>query len=123
MYYNLYLQALGLEVDPGFHPYLVSHQPNPARQPLSEFLLHLGPDHHLLLQLNNGQIVTLRDFKPVRNHICIQTTCLFGFLFLKILPTNFTVKLLFCGESSQGPVTGIFLYPSLFRQGVQTLEK
>ncbi|XP_013857129.1 ER membrane protein complex subunit 1 isoform X1 [Austrofundulus limnaeus] len=58
------LQALGLEVDPDFHPYLVSHQPNPARQPLSEFLLHLGPDHHLLLQLNNGQVVTLRDFKP-----------------------------------------------------------
>ncbi|XP_037540870.1 ER membrane protein complex subunit 1 isoform X2 [Nematolebias whitei] len=58
------LQSLGLEVDPGFHPYLVSHQPSPARQPLSEFLLQLGPDHHLLLQLNDGQIVTLRDFKP-----------------------------------------------------------
>ncbi|XP_017273399.1 ER membrane protein complex subunit 1 isoform X2 [Kryptolebias marmoratus] len=58
------LQSLGLEVDPGFQPHLVSHQPHPARQPLSEFLLQLGPDHHLLLQLNNGQIVILRDFKP-----------------------------------------------------------
>ncbi|KAM7404474.1 hypothetical protein PAMP_011819 [Pampus punctatissimus] len=58
------LQSLGLEVIPGFHPVLVSTQPNPARQPLSEFFLQLGPEHHLLLQLNNGQIVTLRDFKP-----------------------------------------------------------
>ncbi|KAE8293274.1 ER membrane protein complex subunit 1 Precursor [Larimichthys crocea] len=58
------LQALGLEVTPGFHPVLVSTQPNPARQPLSEFFLQLGPEQYLLLQLNNGQIVTLRDFKP-----------------------------------------------------------
>ncbi|XP_071399333.1 ER membrane protein complex subunit 1 isoform X4 [Centroberyx affinis] len=58
------LQSLGLEVSPGFQPVLVSTQPNPARPPLSEFFLQLGPDHHLLLQLNNGQIVTLRDFKP-----------------------------------------------------------
>uniref|UniRef100_A0A8C9Y673 ER membrane protein complex subunit 1 n=1 Tax=Sander lucioperca TaxID=283035 RepID=A0A8C9Y673_SANLU len=35
-----------------------------SRPPLSEFLLQLGPEHHLLLQLNNGHIVTLRDFKP-----------------------------------------------------------
>uniref|UniRef100_A0A3Q3EJG8 ER membrane protein complex subunit 1 n=1 Tax=Labrus bergylta TaxID=56723 RepID=A0A3Q3EJG8_9LABR len=59
------LQSLGLEVAPGFHPVLVSTQPNPARQPLSEFFLQLAPEHHLLLQLNDGQIVTLRDFKPV----------------------------------------------------------
>ncbi|TKS77349.1 ER membrane protein complex subunit 1 [Collichthys lucidus] len=58
------LQALGLEVTPGFHPVLVSTQPNPAGQPLSEFFLQLGPEQYLLLQLNNGQIVTLRDFKP-----------------------------------------------------------
>ncbi|XP_047226260.1 ER membrane protein complex subunit 1 isoform X2 [Girardinichthys multiradiatus] len=58
------LQSLGLEVDPDFHPSLVSHQPNPAQKPLSEFFLQLGPERFLLLQLNNGQIVTLRDFKP-----------------------------------------------------------
>uniref|UniRef100_A0A7N6AL48 ER membrane protein complex subunit 1 n=1 Tax=Anabas testudineus TaxID=64144 RepID=A0A7N6AL48_ANATE len=57
-------QSLGLEVDPSFHPVLVSTQPNAARTPLSEFFLQLGPEHYLLLQLNNGQIGTLRDFKP-----------------------------------------------------------
>uniref|UniRef100_A0A8C6PXN5 ER membrane protein complex subunit 1 n=1 Tax=Nothobranchius furzeri TaxID=105023 RepID=A0A8C6PXN5_NOTFU len=57
-------QTLGLDVDPGFRPSLVSHQPNPAHPPLSEFLLQLGPEHHLLLQHNDGQIVTLRDYKP-----------------------------------------------------------
>uniref|UniRef100_A0AAX7U9Z0 ER membrane protein complex subunit 1 n=1 Tax=Astatotilapia calliptera TaxID=8154 RepID=A0AAX7U9Z0_ASTCA len=59
-------QSLGLEVAPDFQPVLVSHQPNSAHQPLSEFFLQLGPDNFLLLQFNNGQIVTLRDFKPVR---------------------------------------------------------
>ncbi|KAG7227007.1 hypothetical protein INR49_022353 [Caranx melampygus] len=58
------LQSLGLEAVPGFHPVLVSTQPNPAQPPLSEFFLQLGPEHHLLLQLSNDQIVTLRDFKP-----------------------------------------------------------
>uniref|UniRef100_A0A1A7XV91 ER membrane protein complex subunit 1 n=1 Tax=Iconisemion striatum TaxID=60296 RepID=A0A1A7XV91_9TELE len=58
------LQSLGLDIDPGFHPSLVSHQPNPAHPPLSEFLLQLSPDHYLLLQHNDGQIVTLRDYKP-----------------------------------------------------------
>ncbi|TNN76530.1 ER membrane protein complex subunit 1 [Liparis tanakae] len=58
------LQSLELEATPGFQPVLVSTQPNPARPPLSEFFLQLGPEHHLLLQLNSGQIVTLRDFKP-----------------------------------------------------------
>uniref|UniRef100_A0A7N8YIJ1 ER membrane protein complex subunit 1 n=1 Tax=Mastacembelus armatus TaxID=205130 RepID=A0A7N8YIJ1_9TELE len=58
------LQSLGLDVTPNFHPVLVSAQPNPARPPLSEFFLQLGSEHYLLLQLNNGQIVTLRDFKP-----------------------------------------------------------
>uniref|UniRef100_M4AWC6 ER membrane protein complex subunit 1 n=1 Tax=Xiphophorus maculatus TaxID=8083 RepID=M4AWC6_XIPMA len=72
------LQSLGLEVDPDFHPSLVSHQPNPAQKPLSEFFLQLGPERYLLLQLNNGQIVTLRDFKPVCN-------CFFIFHFLKDL--------------------------------------
>uniref|UniRef100_A0A4W6G6L3 ER membrane protein complex subunit 1 n=1 Tax=Lates calcarifer TaxID=8187 RepID=A0A4W6G6L3_LATCA len=59
------LQSLGLEAAPGFHPALMSTQPNPARPPLPEFFLQLGPEHYLLLQLNNGQIVTLRDFKPM----------------------------------------------------------
>uniref|UniRef100_A0A3Q3WT33 ER membrane protein complex subunit 1 n=1 Tax=Mola mola TaxID=94237 RepID=A0A3Q3WT33_MOLML len=61
---QILLQSLGLEVSPGFHPVLISTQPNPARQPLSEFFLQLGPEHYPLLQLNNGQIVTLRDFNP-----------------------------------------------------------
>lgn len=65
-------------MDPDFHPSLVSHQPNPAQKPLSEFFLQLGPERYLLLQLNNGQIVTLRDFKPVCN-------CFFIFHFLKDL--------------------------------------
>lgn len=69
-FYSLLLfvfsQSLGLEVAPDFQPVLVSHQPNSAHQPLSEFFLQLGPDNFLLLQFNNGQIVTLRDFKPVR---------------------------------------------------------
>ncbi|KAM3618234.1 uncharacterized protein V6R79_017759 [Siganus canaliculatus] len=58
------LQSLGLEIAPGFHPVLVATQPNSARQPLSEFFLQVGPEQFLLLQLNDGQIVTLRDFKP-----------------------------------------------------------
>uniref|UniRef100_A0A667Y0S4 ER membrane protein complex subunit 1 n=1 Tax=Myripristis murdjan TaxID=586833 RepID=A0A667Y0S4_9TELE len=58
------LQSLGLEVSPGFQPTVVSTQPNPARPPHSEFFVQLGPDHYQLLQLNNGQIVALRDFKP-----------------------------------------------------------
>ncbi|XP_037629125.1 ER membrane protein complex subunit 1 isoform X1 [Sebastes umbrosus] len=58
------LQSLGLEVTDGFQPVLTSTQPNPARPPLSEFFLQLGPEHHLLLQLNEDQIVTLRDFQP-----------------------------------------------------------
>uniref|UniRef100_A0AAX7SI35 ER membrane protein complex subunit 1 n=1 Tax=Astatotilapia calliptera TaxID=8154 RepID=A0AAX7SI35_ASTCA len=60
----VFSQSLGLEVAPDFQPVLVSHQPNSAHQPLSEFFLQLGPDNFLLLQFNNGQIVTLRDFKP-----------------------------------------------------------
>ncbi|XP_061538372.1 ER membrane protein complex subunit 1 [Phycodurus eques] len=58
------LQSLGLDVTPDIRPVLVSTQPNPSQCPLSEFFLQLSPDHYLLLQLNNGQIVTLRDFKP-----------------------------------------------------------
>ncbi|KAL3063995.1 hypothetical protein OYC64_000325 [Pagothenia borchgrevinki] len=58
------LQSLGLEVTPGFQPVLRSTQPNAARPPLSEFFLQVGPEQHLLLQLNDGQIVTLRDFNP-----------------------------------------------------------
>ncbi|XP_034001105.1 ER membrane protein complex subunit 1 isoform X1 [Trematomus bernacchii] len=58
------LQSLGLEVTPGFQPVLRSTQPNAARPPLSEFFLQVGPEQYLLLQLNDGQIVTLRDFNP-----------------------------------------------------------
>ncbi|XP_075898482.1 ER membrane protein complex subunit 1 [Nelusetta ayraudi] len=58
------LQSLGLEVATGFHPVLVSTQPNPARPPLAEFFLQLGPEQFVLLQLNSGHIATLRDFKP-----------------------------------------------------------
>lgn len=61
---QILLQSLDLEVTPGFQPVLVSTQPNPARPPLSEFFLQLGPDHHLLLQLNEDVITVLRDFKP-----------------------------------------------------------
>lgn len=64
--YLFFLQSVGLEVSPGFNPVLVSTQPHAARPPLSEFFLQLGPEQYVLLQLNNGQIVTLRDFKPVR---------------------------------------------------------
>uniref|UniRef100_A0A8K9X5T8 ER membrane protein complex subunit 1 n=1 Tax=Oncorhynchus mykiss TaxID=8022 RepID=A0A8K9X5T8_ONCMY len=47
-------------------PVLVSSQPHPARSPLSEFFLQLGPDHHVLLQLNADgyTIAPLRDFQP-----------------------------------------------------------
>ncbi|XP_033824952.1 ER membrane protein complex subunit 1 [Periophthalmus magnuspinnatus] len=58
------LQSIGLEISPDFRPVLVSSQPNAARSPLSEFFLQTGPDQHVLLQLNKGQILTIRDFKP-----------------------------------------------------------
>uniref|UniRef100_A0A8K9V6S7 ER membrane protein complex subunit 1 n=1 Tax=Oncorhynchus mykiss TaxID=8022 RepID=A0A8K9V6S7_ONCMY len=59
-------QSLDLEVSPGFQPVLVSSQPHPARSPISEFFLQLGPDHHVLLQLNADgyTIAPLRDFQP-----------------------------------------------------------
>lgn len=59
-------QTAGLEVASGFQPRLVSTQPNPARPPLPEFFLQLGPDRHALLQLNDGTLTLLRDFNPVR---------------------------------------------------------
>ncbi|XP_035238782.1 ER membrane protein complex subunit 1 isoform X1 [Anguilla anguilla] len=58
------LQSLDLEVAPGFQPVLMSTQPNPARPPLSQFFLRLGPDHHVLLELSNEIIKPLRDFQP-----------------------------------------------------------
>ncbi|XP_029580082.1 ER membrane protein complex subunit 1 isoform X2 [Salmo trutta] len=63
---QILLQSLDLEVSPGFQPVLVSSQPHPARSPLSEFFLQLGPDHHVLLQLNadGDTIAPLRDFQP-----------------------------------------------------------
>uniref|UniRef100_A0A673WPV4 ER membrane protein complex subunit 1 n=1 Tax=Salmo trutta TaxID=8032 RepID=A0A673WPV4_SALTR len=65
---QILLQSLDLEVSPGFQPVLVSSQPHPARSPLSEFFLQLGPDHHVLLQLNadGDTIAPLRDFQPVQ---------------------------------------------------------
>uniref|UniRef100_A0A8L0DRK5 ER membrane protein complex subunit 1 n=1 Tax=Oncorhynchus mykiss TaxID=8022 RepID=A0A8L0DRK5_ONCMY len=64
--YALPIQSLDLEVSPGFQPVLVSSQPHPARSPISEFFLQLGPDHHVLLQLNADgyTIAPLRDFQP-----------------------------------------------------------
>ncbi|XP_036388913.1 ER membrane protein complex subunit 1 isoform X2 [Megalops cyprinoides] len=61
---QILLQSLGLEVAAGFQPVLVSTQPHPARSPLSEFFLRLGPDHHILLQLKDGIISPLRNFQP-----------------------------------------------------------
>ncbi|MCI4387380.1 hypothetical protein PGIGA_G00073390 [Pangasianodon gigas] len=58
------LQTVGLEVASGFQPRLISTQPHPARPPLSEFFLQLGPEHHALLQLNDGTLTLLRDFNP-----------------------------------------------------------
>ncbi|CAB1335856.1 unnamed protein product, partial [Coregonus sp. 'balchen'] len=63
---QILLRSLDLEVSPGFQPVLVSSQPHPARSPLSEFFLQLGPDHHILLQLHDdgSTIAPLRDFQP-----------------------------------------------------------
>uniref|UniRef100_A0AAY5K7B8 ER membrane protein complex subunit 1 n=1 Tax=Esox lucius TaxID=8010 RepID=A0AAY5K7B8_ESOLU len=60
------LQSLDLEVSQDFQPVLVSTQPHPARSPLPEFFLQLGPDHHILLQLSEdgSTIAPLRDFQP-----------------------------------------------------------
>ncbi|KAI1892516.1 hypothetical protein AGOR_G00134400 [Albula goreensis] len=58
------LQSLDLEVAHGFQPVLVATQPNPGRPPLAQFFLKLGPDHHALLDLNNGIIKLLRNFQP-----------------------------------------------------------
>ncbi|KAM6976627.1 ER membrane protein complex subunit 1 [Aplochiton taeniatus] len=61
---QILLQSMELEISAGFQPVLISTQPNPADSPRSEFFLQLGPDHHILLQINNGLVVPLRDFKP-----------------------------------------------------------
>ncbi|XP_055788673.1 ER membrane protein complex subunit 1-like isoform X2 [Salvelinus fontinalis] len=63
---QILLQSLDLKVSPGFQPVLVSSQPHPARSPLSEFFLQLGPDHHVLLQLkaDGYTVAPLRDFQP-----------------------------------------------------------
>uniref|UniRef100_A0A7N6FKE4 ER membrane protein complex subunit 1 n=1 Tax=Anabas testudineus TaxID=64144 RepID=A0A7N6FKE4_ANATE len=73
---QILLQSLGLEVDPSFHPVLVSTQPNAARTPLSEFFLQLGPEHYLLLQLNNGTCKCQQVFQDYQmkivGNICRQ---------------------------------------------------
>ncbi|KAL4646018.1 ER membrane protein complex subunit 1 isoform X3 [Arapaima gigas] len=58
------LQSLDLELASGYQPVLLTTQPNPARPPLAQFFLQLGPDHHVLLQLSDGLISPLRDFQP-----------------------------------------------------------
>ncbi|XP_062872101.1 ER membrane protein complex subunit 1 [Trichomycterus rosablanca] len=58
------LQTLDLKVASGFEPLLISTQPHPARPPLSEFFLQLGPEHYSLLQLKDGIVASLRDFNP-----------------------------------------------------------
>lgn len=89
-----YFQTMGLEVASGFQPRLISTQPHPARSPVPEFFLQLAPDHHALLQLNDGTVTLLRDFNPVRwihlNYVhiylintqynCSRVTCTFNFL-------------------------------------------
>ncbi|MBN3310534.1 EMC1 protein, partial [Amia calva] len=61
---QILLQSLDLAVAPDFHPVITSTQPNPARDPLPVFFLQLSPDHHILLQLQDGIISSLRDFQP-----------------------------------------------------------
>ncbi|TSM04833.1 ER membrane protein complex subunit 1 [Bagarius yarrelli] len=58
------LQTVDLEVASGFQPRLISTQPHPGQPPLPEFFLQLGPDHHVLLRLNDGTVSLLRDFNP-----------------------------------------------------------
>uniref|UniRef100_A0A8D0CHR7 ER membrane protein complex subunit 1 n=1 Tax=Scleropages formosus TaxID=113540 RepID=A0A8D0CHR7_SCLFO len=58
------LQSLDLDLALGFQPVLLTTQPNPARPPLAQFFLQLGPDHHVLLQLSDGHLSPLRDFQP-----------------------------------------------------------
>uniref|UniRef100_A0A8C5FC88 ER membrane protein complex subunit 1 n=1 Tax=Gadus morhua TaxID=8049 RepID=A0A8C5FC88_GADMO len=70
---SLVFQTLELELAPGFQPVLTSTQPTAAQSPLSEFFLQLGPEHHLLLQLKDNQVVTLRDFQPVSHHLMYLT--------------------------------------------------
>ncbi|XP_073731284.1 ER membrane protein complex subunit 1 [Misgurnus anguillicaudatus] len=70
---QIHLQTLDLEVASGFQPVLTSTQPNPAQPPLAEFFLQLSPDHHILLQLNDGLIAPLRDFNP-SNLVAFATT-------------------------------------------------
>lgn len=71
-------QTVGLEVASGFQPRLISTQPHPARPPLPEFFLQLGPGHHTLLRLNDGTVTLLRDFNPVRRlHFKIRFISLF----------------------------------------------
>ncbi|KAA0707045.1 ER membrane protein complex subunit 1 [Triplophysa tibetana] len=70
---QIHLQTLDLEVASGFQPVLTSTQPNPAQPPLAEFFLQLSPDHHILLQLEDGLIALLRDFNP-SNLVTFATT-------------------------------------------------
>nr|XP_015192408.1 PREDICTED: ER membrane protein complex subunit 1 [Lepisosteus oculatus] len=71
---QLLLQSLDLEVSLGFQPVIVSTQPNPARPPLPEFFLQLGPDHHTLLQLGDGLVISLRAFQPLCLIMITKTT-------------------------------------------------
>uniref|UniRef100_A0A8C7XT34 ER membrane protein complex subunit 1 n=1 Tax=Oryzias sinensis TaxID=183150 RepID=A0A8C7XT34_9TELE len=64
---QLQMNQIPLQVKNVYIFLLCGITPNPAKQPLSEFFLQLGPDRYVLLQFNSGQIVMLRDFKPVCN--------------------------------------------------------
>uniref|UniRef100_A0AAY4DCS4 ER membrane protein complex subunit 1 n=1 Tax=Denticeps clupeoides TaxID=299321 RepID=A0AAY4DCS4_9TELE len=67
------LQSLDLEAEAGFHPVVIATQPHPARVPLKEFFLQLGPERFILLQLKDGAIAPLRDFNPA-NLVAFATT-------------------------------------------------
>uniref|UniRef100_A0AAY4DFX6 ER membrane protein complex subunit 1 n=1 Tax=Denticeps clupeoides TaxID=299321 RepID=A0AAY4DFX6_9TELE len=66
-------QSLDLEAEAGFHPVVIATQPHPARVPLKEFFLQLGPERFILLQLKDGAIAPLRDFNPA-NLVAFATT-------------------------------------------------
>uniref|UniRef100_W5MAJ0 ER membrane protein complex subunit 1 n=1 Tax=Lepisosteus oculatus TaxID=7918 RepID=W5MAJ0_LEPOC len=87
---QLLLQSLDLEVSLGFQPVIVSTQPNPARPPLPEFFLQLGPDHHTLLQLGDGLVISLRAFQPTKSAPLIFPTVGIAFIAVRLFCLNRT---------------------------------
>uniref|UniRef100_A0A8B9RD60 ER membrane protein complex subunit 1 n=1 Tax=Astyanax mexicanus TaxID=7994 RepID=A0A8B9RD60_ASTMX len=92
------LESLGVEVAAGFQPVLISTQPHPARPPLSEFFLQLGPDYHILLQLKDGLVSTLRDFNP--SYLVAFATTGEKTVAAVMSPKNETVSILFILSNS-----------------------